>query len=151
MAVASSMAELEKQIMEEMRKAMYDAKRQSEDDMKEAVQGYYTGSPKMYKRTGKLKKTPKTSGVSSGAKSIEFDAYLDTNSVYPSITYTYTDGHTSTSKSPSMTDVINLTNYGTTSGSVGKLHPSIGTPGYWEKALTKIEKTVDTSFGKYFK
>jgi len=153
MAVCNSLAELQRAILKEMESAMNSASKEIEDTVKQDVQSFYSsGSPVMYVRTGKLGKTPKTSPISNnGASEISFKAYLDQNGGYPSITYTYRDGHQTTSKAPSMTDVLNLTNYGTTSSSVGRLHPALGQSGYWEKALGKMQGILDKNMGSHFR
>ena len=110
----------------------------------------YKGEPIMYKRTYHLPKTPRTTSTSISGRSASFDVYLDTSYTYPAITYTYRDGSKTTSKSPSMTDVLNLTNYGTTSSSVGYLHPAKVQHGYWERSLKQIEKELHAAISAAF-
>lgn len=146
------MAELNAAIMAELSKAMEDASKEIKDAMVEEVESFYSsGSPVMYQRTGKLGKTPMTSPIKKGGSSISFDAYLNTAGGYPSITYTYWDGNQTTSKAPSMTDVLNLTNYGTTSSSVGVLHPALGKGGYWERSLSRMQDILDKNISMRFK
>lgn len=153
MAVYNSIAELQKAIIKELKSAMNSASREIENVMQQETQGFYSsGSPAMYSRTGQLGKTPKVSPLESdGGSQVAFKAYLDPAGGYPSITYTYWNGSQTTSKAPSMTDVLNLTNYGTTSSSVGYLHPALGRGGYWERALGKMQGILDKNVGSHFK
>lgn len=132
-----------------MQKAMTELSDRSREIVDKELGGYYTGSPKMYKRTGMLGKAGEVTPV-TGDKEQEFTVRLKTDYTYPSITYTYPDGGQTTSKSPSMEDVLNLTNDGITYGSVGKLHPAIGSGGYWQRIEEQIEKSLNDTFGQHF-
>jgi len=153
MAVCNSIADLQRAIVKELESAMNSASKEIEDVMRQETQGFYSsGSPVMYRRTGQLGRTPKVSPLESdGSSQVVFKAYLDPAGGYPSITYTYWDGGQTTSKAPSMTDVLNLTNYGTTSSSVGYLHPALGRSGYWERALGRMQGILDKNVGSHFK
>lgn len=151
MARYSSLAELKAAMMRELNKAMKASAEEMKNKMKEEIQTFYAGgSPAMYVRTGKLGNTPMTTPISSSDTTVSFKAYLNKAGGYPSITYTYFDGSTTTSKAPSMTDVLNLTNYGTTSSSVGKLHPALGGPGYWERATGQFQEILDKNIRSSF-
>ena len=152
MAAFSNLADLQKAIMKEVESAMNSASKEIEALMQKETQGFYAaGSPVMYRRTGQLGRTPQVSGMELSATSAGFKAYLDPAGGYPSITYTYWDGNQTTSKAPSMTDVLNLTNYGTTSSSVGYLHPALGRGGYWERSLAQMQNILDKNIGSHFK
>lgn len=153
MASYNNLDALLRAIESKMGKAMSAASKDIEGAMLQETEGFYAqGNPVMYKRTGQLERTPRVSEI-SGSNSDEqsFRAYLDESGGYPSITYTYRDGGQTTSKAPSMTDVLNLTNYGTTSSSVGKLHPALGRSGYWERAKARMQELLDKNMGKQFK
>lgn len=151
MPTVNSMAELNRALRNEINAAMNEMQTQALADMREEVGKYYDGSsPLMYKRTHHLARTPRVSSFTRSSDRVEFDAYLDTKYTYPSITYTYWDGNQTTSKSPSMSDILNLTNNGTTSSSVGKLHPTLGNSGYWEEAEKKMERSLATIIRRHF-
>ena len=136
-------------ITNEMQKAMTELSDKSREIVDKELGGYYTGSPKMYKRTGMLGRDGEVTPV-TGDKEQEFTARLKTDYTYPSITYTYPDGGKTTSKSPSMEDVLNLTNDGIIYGSVGKLHPAIGRSGYWQRIEEQIEQSLNDTFSQHF-
>ena len=78
MKIASSMAELEKMIMDEIYTAMSVARSKSEQDTKTEVQSFYSqGSPTIYKRTGNLGNSVRANGASRGGRSVEFTVWLD--------------------------------------------------------------------------
>lgn len=140
MAVYRSLDTLESAIMRSLNSAMNAAAQKSKPAMIAEIQAYYdSGTPKIYQRTGQLKRTPNVSPISSDTNSVSFDAYLDQAGGY------------STGKMPTMTDVLNLTNYGTTSSSVGPLRPAVGAPGYWERSQEKIKEIVKKSIESKFK
>lgn len=137
---ASNMDELEAMLYSEMRKAMDVASNQMLPDMYDETYKFYTkGKPKQYERTGALGDTPAVSPLTAVGKTVSFDAYLDT-------THQYTTG-----KNPTMLDVLNLANYGTTSSSVGDLRPALGKKGVWEAAEKKMDKTFNRTMRKFFK
>lgn len=137
-------AALQKRVNEAMARSRQDAL----EEMRAETTAYYDNTkPVLYRRTYKLKNSPRTSNLSSHGDTVSFDAYLDTNYRYPSITY----GSQPPSKSPSLTDVINLTNYQTSAGSsVGYLHPAIGRPHYWERANTRMRDRISRRIRSFF-
>lgn len=137
--VARSLEQLERQIMDEMKKAMNIISDKALSDMYDEVGDFYTGGdPIMYKRTGALGDTPRTTNLSVSKSSISFDAYLDT-------THRYTSG-----KNPTMLDVLNLTDQGITNSSVGNLRRAVGKRGFWERAEKKIEKSFNETMQSFF-
>lgn len=141
MAIAcSSMAELEAAIMKEMRSAMEEVHEQVPDKMKDTIKQefYASAEPKLYVRTEQLQNTPKTMPLSESGKTITFDAKLDNSGGY------------STGKKPSMQDVLELTNDGDTSSSVGYLRPAVGSTGYWQKVEKCIEDNLNSAMSKHF-
>ena len=137
---AKNMKELEAMLVKQAKKAMQVTQKKAEEDMFEAVGGFYAGGePVEYERTGALANTPSTSPISSGGNSVSFKAYLNENHQY------------TTGKNPNMKDILNLTNYGMTNSSVGKLRHAVGKERYWEKAKQNIEKDFKETMGKFFK
>lgn len=150
MAGYGDIASIKAAIMQFVTSAVQSASVQTKEEIVKQVESYYAGSPVMYQRTYQLKNTPMTTPVSSGADSASFEAYLNPAGGYPSITYTYWDGNQTTSKAPSMMDILNLTNDGATGSSVGYLHPAIGNGGYWQRAESQMQNILDSNLSKYF-
>lgn len=137
---AKNMKELETMIMKQAQKAMQVAQKKAEADMYEAVGEFYSGGePVLYERTGALANTPSVSPLTTSGNTVSFKAYLDEGHQY------------TTGANPNMKDVLNLTNYGITNSSVGKLRHAVGNEGYWEKAEQNIEKDVNETMRKFFK
>lgn len=138
---AKNMKELEQMLLKEMRKAMNVASGRMLADMYDETGGFYTqGNPKMYQRTGALGDTPKTTAVSSSGNVVSFKAYLDTSGGY------------TTGDNPSMTQVLDLANYGkpwtTKSGSPARA--TLGKKGFWERAEKKMQRTLDRTMRQFF-
>lgn len=138
---AKNMKELEQMLLKEMRKAMNVASEKMLADMHDETSDFYTqGNPKMYQRTGALGDTPKTTAVSSSGNIVSFKAYLDTSGGY------------TTGDNPSMTQVLDLANYGkpwtTESGSPARA--TLGKKGFWERAEKKMQRTLDRTMGQFF-
>lgn len=138
---AKNMKELEQMLLKEMRKAMNVASERMLADMYDETGGFYTqGNPKMYQRTGALGDTPKTTTVSSSGNVVSFKAYLDTSGSY------------TTGDNPSMTQVLDLANYGkpwtTKSGSPARA--TLGKKGFWERAEKKMQRTLDRTMRQFF-
>ncbi len=139
---ATNMRQLEQMLLKEMRKAMVVASDKVLADMYDETEKFYTkGKPKKYQRTGALGDTPNTTAITTSGNEVSFNAYLDTS-------YTYTTGST-----PSMTQVLDLANYGipftTKNGYPAK--PTLGKKGFWERAEKKMQKTLDRTMKKFFK
>lgn len=139
---AKNMKELEQIMLKEMKKAMSVASEKMLADMHDETGRFYTkGQPKMYKRTGALGDTPKTTAPSESNNAVSFEAYLETS-------YDY-----STGSKPSMTQVLNLANYGIpfTTNSGHSARPTLGNKGFWERSEKKMEKTLNRTMKKFFK
>ena len=131
---ANNMKELEQMLLKEMRKAMVTASNKVLADMYDETGKFYAkGKPKIYQKTGALGDTPRTTAISSSGNEVSFVAYLDTASKY------------STGSKPSMTQVLDLANYGipftTKNGYPAKSTPS--KKGFWELTEKKMQKTMD--------
>lgn len=138
---AKNMKELEQMLLKEMRKAMNVASEKMLADMHDETSDFYTqGNPKIYQRTGALGDTPKTTAVSSSGNIVSFRAYLDTSGGY------------TTGDNPSMTQVLNLANYGKpwTTESGNPARATLGKKGFWERAEKKMQRTLDRTMGQFF-
>lgn len=134
--IATSMAQLEQQLSNQMRKAMTVANVKAEADLFEETAKFYTGgTPVMYQRTGQLGSTPMTTPVTGGGKQYSFKAYLNESGGY------------STGKKPGMLQVLILANYGGYPG----LRPTVGKGGFWQSAEQKIQKDLNTTFASFFR
>ena len=139
---ATNIKELEQMLLKEMRKAMHITSNKVLADMYNETENFYTkGKPKQYQRTGALGDTPKTTAISSIGNEVSFDAYLDTSERYM------------TGSKPTMTQVLNLANYGTpfTTKNGYSAKPTIGKKGFWERAEKKMQKILDKTLKQYFK
>lgn len=128
--MSSGVEELRAEIMAEMIAAMNDAKEAMFDDTQSEVIGYYTGSPKVYHRTGQLLTIPRADPVTGGGYTVTTRIYLHDGGGY------------STGSNPSMATVINWTN----GGGGG----TIGNHGYWGRAVSKMGKSFNAAFGAHF-
>lgn len=124
--MASSIEELKREIMREMTAAMEDAKNDMFDAVQFEVAGYYTGKPKVYKRTYQLLTIPGADPVTSGGNSVSTRIFLNEAGGY------------TTGCHPSMATVINWTE----NGGGG----TIGHHGYWSRSM----KTMGNAFYKAF-
>lgn len=127
---ASTLAELEQAIRQELLAAMQEAGEKMFDDLQGEVIGYYTGNPKKYVRTHKLLDTPRLDPISASGNTITFKVRLDKGGGY------------TTGSNPSMETVLNWTNYG--------LAGTIGSHGYWERAEKKMESTFNSVMRSHF-
>lgn len=138
--IATNMNQLELIILNQIKKAMDISANNMLSDMYDETYGFYTQSnPKEYIRTGALGNTPKVSVPMVNKNSVSFEAYLDK-------THKYLTG-----KEPSMSDVLNLANYGITNSSVGKLFPTLGKQGFWERAKNKMLETFEEDMKTFLK
>lgn len=141
MPEANSLAELEKMIKDEMRKAMKNISRESLDIMKQETAGFYTGgSPSMYERTGALGQTPKVEPIKDSGNVMELEAKLDDSHVY------------GTGDQPGMAQVLQLADQGkpwrTKNGKLAR--PNVGTTGFWERADNRIKVAAFQEFAERF-
>jgi hypothetical protein len=131
--------QLRKGVKQDLNRAIRLSRRDSKKAMDKAIEEYYDyAEPIVYERTYKLASTPMVIDYGENG----FKAFLNDEYRYPHITYTLDYG-TSTSKDPTMLDVLNLTNYDMRNSSVGYLHPTVGKHGYWERAVEEMEDIVD--------
>ena len=135
--IARSTEELQRQIMDKMEQAMRTVEQKSIKRIDNAILYFYSGdSPtRKYQRTYHLMDTRNTDPVTRGGLSVQFRAFLDES----------VGGYT-TGKKPSMTAVLNLTNYGASAG----LRPAVGNTGWWDRAESEIQSDFDSTFARYF-
>lgn len=141
---AKNMEQLNNMLMKQLDKAMTVSSKKMLADMYEETEKFYTeGKPKVYKRTGALGDTPRTTSVAlsknGNGGQASFEAYLDTS-------HSYTTG-----KHPSMKDVLNLANYGTSPAPPDHLRATVGKGGFWERSEEKMKKTLNQTMRKFFK
>lgn len=143
--MASSMQQLNAELMNALRGAMSKANGRIFKETRKAVKWFYSGGvPVMYKRTGQLGNTPRTTAVSSAMSgvggSVTFEIYLEQGGGY------------GTGDNPSMAQVLDLANYGSawTTKSGRTARPTVGNQGFWEKAEDQMQKILDQEVGSVF-
>lgn len=104
---------------------MNDVSKKGLQTAKENVQGFYTGAPVMYQRTGALGESPETTGVSSSGSTISTEILLND-------TYSYNTGTWTTPQIMKAAE--------TGSGNL------VGSPGFWEKTLEDMPDIVADAF-----
>ena len=125
------MAQLDRMLMNHLRKAMSVASvKMLADTQKETANFYTGGNPKCYVRTGALGDTPKSKPLSVGSNQVSFEIYLDDSHGYSTGTF-------------SMGDV--LTNAEAhTAGIKGK-------PKFWANSKKRMEKTFNATMRSFFR
>lgn len=135
MRVAQNDNELARLIMADIESAVQETKRKAAEDMKIGMDYFYSaGPPAVYQRTDRLRKTPRTSDIRVTKTRAEFEAYLDDSGGY------------TTGKHPSMAQVLDLTDKGSSPG----LHPAVGNTGYWDLTCQLIDSDFDAEMKKHF-
>lgn len=121
---------IRKQVQSEAKAAMVEAENKGFRDTQIDVSKFYgQGDPIRYKRTGKLRNTPRSTGVAGGGNHYQATIYLDTAYEYETGTYT-------------AQKVVSKAEVGG-SGILGK-------PGFWEKSLSDIERDFYEALAKRF-
>lgn len=128
--MASSLAALENELRAELMTAMEEASEKMFDDLQGEVAGYYTGKPNKYNRTFQLLTTPTLSPISGGGNSVSFKVYLNPAGGYTTGCY------------PSMETVLSWTN----DGGGG----TIGSHGYWQRAVSKMGESFSSIMASHF-
>jgi len=137
----TNMAQLERLMKQRIKNATNAASQKMLADLYEETGDFYTGGePKVYERTGALGDTPQIGGITEKGNTIELEMKLDDSHQY------------TTGKSPTMEDILNLTNYGiTNSKNSGYLRKTVGKQGYWERAKEKMKEDYIETMGNVFK
>lgn len=143
MAQARNMKQLNKLLMNELRKAMKEVEKTALADMQEAVDSFYAGgSPKMYERTGALGETPEVDNfeityTDTGGMA-KFNAKLDDSHQY------------TTGKKPSMKTVLALANDWVSPPPPHHLRETVGEPEFWQSAEREMEKSLNSIIVSHF-
>ena len=125
---------ISKEIMSQITAAVQEAEYMAMGDMHEGLDVFYSVQPSVYRRTGQMASTPRTSGVTSSSHMAKFRAYLEKSGGY------------STGKHPSMATVLVLANYGGVSG----YRPTVGVKGFWEYSESLIEQSFYRAMASRF-
>ena len=132
MPTANNMAQLKRMIRQQMKSAMVDAQKAMYKKTQDETQGFYSqGNPELYERTGALGRTPQTTPISETENGASFEIYLDQSHVYG----TGQDLKAMSALLPAAE-----------SGSYGIL----GRSGFWNRAESTFQRTLDSSMKKYF-
>lgn len=127
MANFKSFNEFETYIKKEMKQCTQSARDRMDRELFMNVNEYYTGTPKVYKRTGTLLNAPASTEVEikDNGKSLEFATYMDESISYRSGSF-------------SGADVINATEYGRAG--------TIGNHGYFQKTDDAVDEILEDEF-----
>lgn len=141
MATANSMEQLESMLRTKLRKAMDVSSRKMLAKTFEETGGFYTqGKPKIYKRTGALGNSPKTTALSVSGNTVSYDVYLDTDVGYLVPNPAFTDrGYPSSHTDLEVFQAAEV-------GADGIL----GRPGFWERSEAEFQGILDSTIGSYF-
>ena len=107
---------------------MEDTDSEAKSIMKQEIEGYYTGEPDWYRRTGILKTSPNPVDISGGGLSYSMRASLNTGLSWPTGSF---NGE----------QVIDATNNGT--------FGTIGNHGYWERMTEQILDAARANFSSW--
>ena len=142
MGSARNAKQLNALIMKDLKKAAHIASEKMLADMYEETGDFYTGGePVMYRRTGALGDTPRTTSISASSTadggSVSFKAYLDTSTSY------------TTGRNPSMKTVLDLANNG---GDMTNppMKAVVGKSGFWDRAEKKMEESFKETMEQLF-
>lgn len=125
MVTYTSASAIKAAIRQKANQAMQEVSKKGLETAQKNNVGFYTGSPKVYRRTGQLGNSPATSGVSGGGSSISTEIYLDDS-------YSYTTGTWSADQ------VLNAAEYGTAN--------LVGSPGFWAKTVEEMSDIIENAF-----
>ena len=136
MRVAQNDDELARLIMQDMQSAVQETKNKAMTALGKGILYFYSGgTPVVYQRTYQLMRTPRTTDVRMlSGRHLEFEAYLDDGGGY------------TTGKHPSMAQVLDLTDKGSSPG----LRPAVGNKGYWDMICTQIDSDFVAAMKQYF-
>lgn len=136
--MASSWAELEKEILDHMRAATSAVESKALSVMHEEVNTFYAAPEGwLYHRTNQLKNSPASTGL-GGTNPISFDYYLQPGDYPPNPAFTaygWGTGHTGYTV---MTSAEQGTDY------------VKGNPGFWGRATARMEQEANSIFASYF-
>ena len=140
MPVASSIGELEQMLRQQLQNAMQVVQAKAEADMFEEVGSFYSGgSPTIYRRTGGLGSSPRTTGLSVGGNSVSFEAYLEPPS-YTVPNPDFTSRGYASYFSP--LQAMNAAEY--------HFANVRGRPGFWQRSEKRIEQDLNNTIASFF-
>jgi len=138
---ARSMGELEQMLRQQMLKAMNIVQAQALADMYDEVGNFYTvGNPTIYKRTGTLGSSPRTTTPYLMGNTVGFQAYLEPGS-YTVPNPDFTSRGYASYFSPMQ--VLNAAEY--------HFANVRGRPGFWNRSQQKFEKDLRNTMSSFFK
>ena len=88
MATYTSISAVKAAIRKKAQQAIGEISQKGYETAQNNVEGFYTGSPVYYKRTGKLGDSPRTTGVQGKGSHVSTEIYLDDNYSYSTGTWT---------------------------------------------------------------
>lgn len=144
MPIANGAGELEQMFRQALQMAMQAVESKAKDDMFEEVGNFYSiGSPTIYRRTGGLRSSPRTTGVSVGGAfggiSASFEAYLEPPHYrVPNIDFT-SRGYASYF---SPLQAMNAAEY--------HFAHVLGRPGFWQRSERRIEQDLNSTLASFF-
>ena len=125
MTAFKDMKSLKKALQKQMRSAMEEVNEKSFAAANENIEGFYTGDPAYYKRTGMLGASAESTGVYGNGDNLKTTISLDQS-------YQYNTGTWSAAQ------VMDAAEKGYL----------VGTGGFWEKTEEDIEDIIDNAFTK---
>lgn len=125
MTAFKDMQSLKKALQKQMRSAMEEVDKKGLAAAQENVEGFYTGNPAYYKRTGMLGASAESTGVYGDRDNLKTTIYLNQS-------YKYDTGSWSTAQVMDAAENDYL----------------VGTGGFWEKTKEDIEDIIDDAFTK---
>lgn len=122
MATYTSASALKAAIRKKAQKAMTVISQKGLEAARRNTEGFYTGNPVVYNRTGKLDESPRSTGVTGNGNHFSTEIYLDD-------TYSYETGTWTTQQ------VMDAAENGYL----------VGTGGFWERTKEELPDIIDSA------
>lgn len=122
MATYTSISAVKAAIRKKTQQAIGEISEKGYEVAKNNVDGFYTGTPVYYKRTGKLGDSPRTTGVQGKGSCVSTEIYLDDSYSYETGTWT-------------AEQVMNAAENG-----YGNI---VGTGGFWQRTVEEMPDIID--------
>lgn len=120
MATYTSISALKAAIRKKAQQAIGEISQKGYEAAQNNVDGFYTGTPVYYKRTGKLGDSPRTTGVQGKGSHVSTEIYLDDN-------YSYSTGTWTTEQVMEAAENGHL----------------VGSGGFWQKTVDEMPDIID--------